>query len=81
MCPQEAGRLSPTLGPRRPGADERARLEVCLHVHPRVLPLPGGERPGQDQEEIIGTLNVAFNSVHAEHQRRLKSRAFLKTFL
>lgn len=60
MCPQEAGRLPPAVGPRRPGADERARLEVCLHVHPRVLPLPGGERPGQDQKEVIGTLKVAF---------------------
>lgn len=78
MCPQEAGRLPPAVGPRRPGADERARLEVCLHVHPGVLPLPGGERPGQDQKEIIGTLNVAFNSVHAEHERRLKSRTFFK---
>lgn len=55
LCPQEAGRLPPSAGPRRPGADERARLEMRLHVHPRVLPLPGGERPGQNKEAIIGT--------------------------
>lgn len=81
MCPQEAGRLPPAVGPRRPGADERARLEVCLHLHPGVLPQPGGERPGQDQKEIIGTLSVAFNPVPAEHERRLKSRTSLNRTL
>lgn len=55
LCPQEAGRLPPSAGPRRPGEDEWARLEVRLHVHPRVLPLPGGERPGQNKKAILGT--------------------------
>lgn len=55
VCLQEAGRLSPPAGRRRLGPHARARLEVCVHLHPGVLPLPGGERPGQNQEEAIGS--------------------------
>ena len=53
LCLQEAGRLPPSARPRRLSPDERARLEVRVHVHPGVLPLPGGERPGQDQEAAV----------------------------
>lgn len=57
LCVQEDGRLPPTAGPWRLSPDERARLEVCLHIHPRVLPLSGGERPGQNQEATIGAFH------------------------
>lgn len=50
---QEVGRVPPFAGRWWPGPDERAGLEVCLHLHPGVLPLPGGERPGQDQEKAL----------------------------
>lgn len=50
---QEAGWLPSSAGPRWLSPDERARLEVCVHLHPGVLPLPGGERPGQNQKTTI----------------------------
>lgn len=42
-----------SAGCRGLSPDEGARLEVCVHVYPGVLPLPGGERPGQNQEAAI----------------------------
>lgn len=57
LCLQEAGRLPPSAGCWRLSPDESARLEVCLHVHPRVLPLPGGERPCQNQKAIIDSFH------------------------
>lgn len=61
LCVQEAGRLPPSAGRWRFSPDERARLEVCVHIHPGVLPLPGGERPGQNQE---ANLDSTFSNWH-----------------
>lgn len=58
LCLQEAGRLPPSAGCRWFSPDERARLEVCVHIHPGVLPLPRGERPGQNQKANINLWEV-----------------------
>lgn len=55
LCLQEAGRLPPSAGRWWLSPDERAGLEVCVHLHPGVLPLPGGERHGQNQKATVGS--------------------------
>lgn len=51
LCAQDTRRLPSAAGRRRLDANARARLEMRVHVYPRVLPLSGGERPCQDQKE------------------------------
>lgn len=51
VCAQDTRWLPSAAGRRRLDANARARLEMRVHVYPRVLPLSGGERPCQDQKE------------------------------
>ncbi|MEE6510779.1 hypothetical protein FKM82_030945 [Ascaphus truei] len=52
---EEARRLSTVARRGGYGPYEGAGLEVCLHVHPGVLPLPGAERDGKNQK-VLGLL-------------------------